>query len=77
MVASLISPQFRDDQFWTFNQSAAPGSVNSFDTARQLSFAPEFEFAHFHGTEDTTINYYGQAPGPAFLGGADVIAAQT
>jgi len=77
MVSSLISPQFHDDQFWTFTQSAVAGSANSFDTARQLSFAPEFEFAHFHGTEDTTINYYGQAPGPAFLGGADVIAAQT
>merc|ERR1712183_387641 len=31
---------------------------------------------HFHGTEDGAIKYDGQNPGPGFLKGAEVIAAQ-
>ena len=34
------------------------------------------QYAHFHGTEDGAINYYGQNPGPGFLQGAEVISAQ-
>ena len=34
------------------------------------------QYAHFHGTEDGTIKYEGQNPGPAFLNNAEVISAQ-
>ena len=36
----------------------------------------DVQFAHFHGTEDGTIQYEGQNPGPAFLNNAEVISAQ-
>ena len=36
----------------------------------------DVQFAHFHGTEDGTIKYEGQNPGPAFLNNAEVISAQ-
>ena len=36
----------------------------------------DMQFAHFHGTEDGTIQYEGQNPGPAFLNNAEVISAQ-
>ena len=76
MVSSLISPQYHDGQFWMFSVSAPAGEANVFDTAVVPTFADSFEYAHFHGTEDGAIKYDGQSPGPGFLGGADVIAAQ-
>jgi len=76
MVSSLISPQYHDGSFWKFSESAAAGEANVFDTAVVPTFADNFEYAHFHGTEDGAIKYDGQSPGPGFLGGADVIAAQ-
>ena len=76
MVSSMIGPQFHDDQFWTFAQSAEPGDTNDFSVARVPSFADNFEYAHFHGTEDPVIRYEGQNPGPAFLSFAEVISAQ-
>merc|ERR550539_1008442 len=75
MVSSLIGPQFHDDQFWTFAQSAA-GDTNVFSVSRVPTFADNFEYAHFHGTEDPVIKYDGQKPGPAFLSNAEVISAQ-
>merc|ERR1712203_238171 len=56
--------------------SAAPGEANVYDTAVVPAFAEDFEYAHFHGTEDGALQYEGQSPGPGGLGGADVIAAQ-
>ena len=76
MVSSLIGPQFHDDQFWSFAQSAEAGDTNDFNVAKTPGFADNFEYAHFHGTEDVVINYYGQNPGPAFLSNAEVISAQ-
>merc|ERR1712212_768318 len=76
MVSSLISPQYHDNQFWASPVSAAPGEANVYDTAVVPVFAQDFEYAHFHGTEDGALQYEGQSPGPGFLGGADVIAAQ-
>merc|ERR1719347_2483630 len=76
MVSSLISPQYHDDQFWSSSVSAAPGEANVYDTPVVPVFADNFEYAHFHGTEDGALQYEGQSPGPSFLGGADVIAAQ-
>jgi len=76
MVSSLIGPQYNNDQFWKFSQSAAAGSANNFDTAVTPAFDDKFEYAHFHGTLDGTIKYEGQNPGPAFLNNAVVISAQ-
>ena len=76
MVSSLIGPQFHDNKFWSFSQSAEAGDPNNFDVVKVPTFADNFEFAHFHGTEDVVINYYGQDPGPAFLNNAEVISAQ-
>jgi len=77
MVSSLISPQYNDGSFWKSEESAAPGEANVYDTAVVPVFDEDFEYAHFHGTEDGALPYEGQSPGPGFLGGADVIAAQT
>ena len=77
MVSSLISPQYHDGSFWKFEESAAPGEANEHDIAVEPVFDDDFEYAHFHGTEDGALQYEGQSPGPGFLGGADVISAQT
>jgi len=77
MVSSLISPQYHDGSFWMFEESAAPGEANEHDIAVVPVFDDDFEYAHFHGTEDGALQYEGQSPGPGFLGGADVISAQT
>jgi len=76
MVSSLIGPQWHDDQFWTFSESAAEHQTNDFDVKMSPTFTEDFEYAHFHGTEDGTIRYLGQNPGPGFLAGAEVYAAQ-
>jgi len=76
MVSSLIGPQYNNDQFWKFSTSAAAGSANNFDTPMNPTFSSDFEYAHFHGTEDGAIAYEGQNPGPVFLNNAEVIAAQ-
>merc|ERR1712123_91694 len=76
MVSSLISPQYHDDQFWASPTLSEAGVTNVYDTAIVPAFADGFEYAHFHGTEDGALKYEGQSPGPGFLGGADVIAAQ-
>merc|ERR1719336_1387059 len=76
MVSSLIGPQYHDDQFWKFAESAAAGEPNDFSVVMEPTFDNNFEYAHFHGTEDGTIKYEGQDPGPSFLGNAVVISAQ-
>jgi len=76
MVSSLIGPQYNNDQFWKFSTSAAAGSANNFDTPMVPTFSSDFEYAHFHGTNDGLIQYEGQNPGPALLNNAEVIAAQ-
>ena len=94
MVSSLIGPQYHDDQFWKFSESAPAGDPNDFSVAMVPTFADDFEvliefevicnnidisyiqYAHFHGTEDGSIKYEGQNPGPSFLNSAEVIAAQ-
>jgi len=76
MVSSLIGPQYNNDQFWKFSTSAAAGSANNFDTPMNPTFSSDFEYAHFHGTNDGLIQYEGQNPGPALLNNAEVIAAQ-
>ena len=91
MVSSLIGPQYHDGQFWKFSVSASQGSPNNFDIPVVPAFAADFEvihrieynfnhtefqYAHFHGTNDGAIKYDGQNPGPGFLSGAEVIGAQ-
>ena len=76
MVSSLISPQYHDGSFWMSPISSSAVEANVYDTKTVPMFADDFEYAHFHGTEDGVIKYKGQAPGPDFLGGADVFAAQ-
>jgi len=76
MVSSLISPQYHDDAFWKPTVTAAAGEPNIHDIQVVPQFAAEFEYAHFHGTEDGALKYEGQSPGPSFLGGADVLSAQ-
>ena len=75
MVSSLISPQWREGHFW--KSAIMPGVDNDYSAPAELEFADNFEYAHFHGTEDGTIKYEGASPGPPFLGdNVDVIAAQ-
>jgi len=76
MVSSLISPQYHDNAFWKPTVSAAAGEANTHDISVVPEFAAQFEYAHFHGTEDGALKYDGQSPGPSFLGGADVLSAQ-
>lgn len=76
MVSSLIGVQYNNDQFWKFSAAAAAGEANNFDTPSVPAFSSTFEYAHFHGTEDGTIKYEGQNPGPAFLNNVEVISAQ-
>ena len=77
MVSSLISPQYNDGSFWKSPISSSAVEANVYDTKTVHIFADDFEYAHFHGTEDGVIKCEGQAHGPGFLGGADEIAAQT
>merc|ERR1712066_480870 len=67
MVGSLIDREFHDEQFWKIDK---PG------VAVIPTFYDSFEYAHFHGTKDSIIKYWGQDPGPAFLKNAVVISAQ-
>merc|ERR1712107_618897 len=73
MVSSRISVQWRDGSFWK-----APDIMSNDYTIQTVpEFADNFEYYHFHGTNDGTIAYDGKCPGPGFLGaGVCVIAAQ-
>ena len=76
MSSSLIDVQYNNDKFWKFSSPAVSGEKNNYDTAMEQSFADNFEYVHFHGTEDGAIKYEGQNPGPGFLNNAEVISAQ-
>ena len=43
MVSSLIGPQYHDDQFWKFAESAPAGDPNDFSVAMVPTFADDFE----------------------------------
>ena len=47
MVSSLISPQYHDDQFWRFSESADAGNPNDFNVAMVPTFAEDFEVLTF------------------------------
>ena len=59
MSSSLIDKQYHDGQFWNFSSPAISGENNNLDTAVTPSFAGNFEYVHFHGTEDGVIKYDG------------------
>jgi len=76
IASSLIGPQYHDGQFWKFAESAAAGQPNDFNVAMVPKFADDFEYAHFHGTEDSVISYYGLFARPSVLAGVQIISAQ-
>ena len=43
MVSSLIGPQYHDDQFWTFTESAPDHQTNNFDVPVVPTFSEDFE----------------------------------
>ena len=43
MVSSLIGPQYHDDQFWKFAESADDGEPNDFSVAMVPTFGDDFE----------------------------------
>ena len=43
MVSSLIGPQYHDDEFWTFSESAAEHQTNNFDVKMVPTFSEDFE----------------------------------
>ena len=59
MSSNLLEVEHHDGQFWTFSSPAVSGEGNNFDTAAPQSFAENFEYIHFHGTEDGSIKYEG------------------
>merc|ERR1712165_151264 len=64
MVSSMISVQWRDGSFWK-----SPDTLSNDYTIQTVpEFSDDFEYYHFHGTNDGTIAYEGKCPGPPFLG---------
>jgi len=64
MVSSMISVQWRDGSFWK-----SPDTLSNDYTVQTVpEFSDDFEYYHFHGTNDGTIAYEGKCPGPPFLG---------
>jgi len=64
MVSSMISVQWRDGSFWK-----SPDTLSNDYTIQTVPvFSDDFEYYHFHGTDDGTIAYEGKCPGPPFLG---------
>ena len=53
MVSSLIGPQYHEDQFWTFSQSAEPNKTNDFDVRRRPTFTEQFEVKRRQGSSVT------------------------
>jgi len=73
IASSLISVQHHDNQFW----KSESGSSNDHSIPVRPQFDDNFQFLHFHGTDDGTIAYGGKSPGPSFLGAnVDVLPAQ-
>ena len=73
MSSSLIDVQYNNNKFWNFSTPAASGQNNNYDTAVDQSFADNFEYVHFHGTQDAVIAYEGGYSGVV---GTDVLSAQ-
>jgi len=75
MVSSLISVQYNDGKFYA---SAGPDTTtNDYSVETAPVFADNFEYFHFHGTNDGALAYEGKCPGPGFLGaGVCVVPAQ-
>merc|ERR1711971_1380744 len=64
VVSSMISVQWRDGSFWK-----SPDTLTNDYTVQTVPvFSDDFEYYHFHGTDDGTIAYEGKCPGPPFLG---------
>ena len=73
IASSLISVQHHENQFW----KSESGSATDHSMPVQPQFDDDFQFLHFHGTDDGTIAYWGKSPGPSFLGAnVDVLPAQ-
>merc|ERR1711936_701528 len=64
MVSSMISVQWRDGSFWKSTDTMS----NDYTIQTIPEFSDDFEYYHFHGTDDGTIAYEGKCPGPPFLG---------
>merc|ERR1711910_3177 len=64
MVSSMISVQWRDGSFWKSTDTLS----NDYTIQTVPEFSDDFEYYHFHGTDDGTIAYEGKCPGPPFLG---------
>jgi len=64
MVSSMISVQWRDGSFW----KSPDTMTNDYTIQTVPEFSDDFEYYHFHGTDDGTIAYEGKCPGPPFLG---------
>jgi len=64
MVSSMISVQWRDGSFWKSTDTIS----NDYTIQTIPEFSDDFEYYHFHGTNDGTIAYEGKCPGPPFLG---------
>jgi len=64
MVSSMISVQWRDGSFWKSTDTMS----NDYTIQTIPEFSDDFEYYHFHGTNDGTIAYEGKCPGPPFLG---------
>jgi len=75
MVSSLISVQYNDGKFYA---AAGPDTTtNDYSVETVPVFADNFEYFHFHGTNDGALAYEGKCPGPGFLGaGVCVVPAQ-
>jgi poly(3-hydroxybutyrate) depolymerase len=73
IASSLISVQHHDNQFW----KSESGNATDHSMPVRPQFDDNFQFLHFHGTDDGTIAYWGKSPGPSFLGAnVDVLPAQ-
>ena len=66
-----------------FDTPSVPAFSSTFEVRRNINIflhlikqTNALQYAHFHGTEDGTIKYEGQNPGPAFLNNVEVISAQ-
>jgi len=64
MVSSMISVQWREGSFW----KSPDTMTNDYTIQTVPEFSNDFEYYHFHGTDDGTIAYEGKCPGPPFLG---------
>ena len=50
MVSSLLGPQYHEDQFWTFTESAPDHQTNNFDVPVVPTFSEDFEVSSFNNS---------------------------